>query len=159
MRRSLLVYWKVNTSYTRLTLINCNWKAAADCQQNVIVKTKALCLRSCGRCHMVKLPMKNSCEKGKRQSQGQWIHDGKLPVAIIGWRVFISPDAQIRSPHISELHNSGKLLTSNLVSMVLLSDILLASGCLFVLAGSLPCLYPICATDSVFVFVFYWCVQ
>jgi hypothetical protein len=117
MRRSLLVYWKVNTSYTRLTLINCNWKAAADWQQNVNVKMKAPCLRSCGRCHMVKLPMKNLCEKGKRQSQGQWIHDGKLPVANIGWRVFISPDAQIRSPHISDLHNSGKLLTSNLVSM------------------------------------------
>ncbi len=42
MRRSLLVYWKVNISYTRLTLINCNWKPAADCQQNVNVKMNAL---------------------------------------------------------------------------------------------------------------------
>lgn len=156
MRRSLLVYWKVNTSYTRLTLINCNWKAAADCQQNVNVKMKALCLPSYGRCHMVKFPMKNSCEKGKRQSQGQWIHDGKLPVAIIGWWVFISPDAQIRSPHISELHNSGKLLTSNLVSMD--TSIRYTTGFrVFVLPGSLPCLSPICATDGVF--VFYCCVQ
>jgi hypothetical protein len=158
MRRSLLVYWKVNTSYTRLTLINCNWKAAADCQQNVNVKMKALCLRSCGRCYMVKFPMKNSCEKGKRQSQGQWIHDSKLPVAIIGWWVFISPDAQIRLPHISELHNSGKLLTSNLVSMD--TSIRYTIGFrMFVVAGSLRCLYTICATYSLFVFVFYWCVQ
>lgn len=157
MRRSLLVYWKVNTPYTRLTLINCNWKAAADCQQNVNVKWRQLCLRSCGRCHMVKLPMKNSCEKRKRQSQGQWIHDGKLPVAIIGWWVFISPDAQIRSPHISELHNSGKLLTSNLVSMDTSISYTTTGFRVFVLAGNLPCLYPICATDSVF--VFYWYVQ
>jgi hypothetical protein len=130
-RRSLLVYWKVNTSYTRLTLINCNWKATADLPAKCECQNEGTVLAL-----MWSMPhgeTSNEKTRVRKEKDNRKVSEfmmASCQLLLLGGE-FSSPQMQRSGHHTYQSFiTQGSYLQATWRPWILLSDILLASGCL-----------------------------